>query len=65
MKPVMQVINAAYARRPTNEVPFGETTNVAEVVGHFWRPEDLHGLPAELREILQETYEAEEQKSST
>ena len=62
MKPVMQVINAAYARRPTNEVPFGETTNVAEVVGHFWRPEDLHGLPAELREILQETYEAEEQE---
>lgn len=61
MQPVMRIIDRAYSRRPTEEVPFaqGADLDVSRLVGHFWAMEDMQEMPETLKEVMRETYEAE------
>jgi len=53
MATVMPIIDDAYARQPTEEVPRDEPFDVNTVV-YFWDLQDLMGLPSELFGIMQQ-----------
>jgi len=54
MATVMPIIDDAYARQPTEEVPRDEPFDVNTMV-LFWDLQDLIGLPSELFSIMQQT----------
>jgi len=62
MEPIHLVLAKVFQGQPSDVVEPGQLFCLADTVRHFWEPKDFEALPLELRSVLNETFQEEEQE---